>query len=199
MSGITVKAKGLDVLLKNIDKLGVKATNDVQGEIDTFLFKVKQDAQQTVQSNSSDEGYLANHIQIKNGNLSGSVVVAADYAAFVEFGTRKFAKQYVATLPQDWQAYAAKFKGKGGGGDMYDFLLAILKWIQRKGIRAGVYNVATKRRLGNKATKEKEDLQMANAIAYKILREGSQPHPFLYPAYRDNIATFRKRIKELFK
>jgi hypothetical protein len=103
----------------------------------------------------------------------------------VEFGTGKYAAEYVPTLPTTWQDFAAKYKGQSGGGDFFSFVMAILDWIEKKGIKptTATYSIKSKRRTGNKAQKQEQDYQMAAAIAYNILHNGIHPHPFLYPAY----------------
>lgn len=105
-----------------------------------------------------DEGFLRNSITFEQGDLVVEVIVTAHYAAYLEFGTRKFAAEYVSTLPIEWQDFAAQFKGGGGGFE--DFFANIFDWVKRKGIEP----------------------KAAYPIAISILRNGVRPQPFLYPA-----------------
>jgi hypothetical protein len=117
--------------------------------------------------------------------LEKHIKVNANYAAYVEFGTGKYAAEYVPSLPTTWQDFAAKYKGQSGGGDFFSFVMAILDWIEKKGIKptTATYSIKSRRRTGNTAQKKEQDYQMAAAIAYNILHNGIHPHPFLYPAY----------------
>ena len=162
----------------------------VEDEIKRFLVNVANDAKRLA---PVDEGYLRNSIAFETNGLSGKVVVTANYAAYIEFGTKGFAQRYVSTLPADWQAYASQFRG--GGGNFNQMLLHLMEWIKRKGIKAGSYNVTTRRRIGNKATKQKEDKQLAYAIAISILRKGIKAHPFLYQAFEKNKKELMIRLK----
>jgi hypothetical protein len=104
------------------------------------------------------------------------VGAATIYAAFLEFGTRKYAAQYVASLPADWKSYAATFKGSSGGS--FDELLkAIMGWVKRKGI----------------------DSDAAYPIALKIIREGIKPKPFLYPAINANLKQLQDDLNNVIK
>lgn len=150
-----------------------------------------------------DEGFLRNSITFDKFPLAVEIIVAADYAAFVEFGTRRFAAAYVASLPATWQQYAASFKGRGGG-DFKDFLLRITEWVHRKGLGsgfvgkiglAGSYSTKTRKRIGGKSAQANEDRQVAYIIALSILRNGIRPHPFLYPSITANTIKLQANLK----
>lgn len=51
---------------------------------------------------------------------------------------------------------------------------AIALWVKQRGL-AGVFSVKTRKRLGSKAKKRKEDLSAAWAIAIHIMRHGTKP------------------------
>jgi len=130
--------------------------------------------------------------------MSLSITVAANYAAYMEFGTRKFAAAYVSTLPQDWKAYAATFKGSGGG-TFDEFIMRLMAWVKRKGI-GETFDIKTRRRVRqgkqSAATTREAD---AYAIALHILRHGIRPHPFLYPAVKAHTPGLIKDIQNIFK
>lgn len=163
---ITLKIKGLDAAVKQANKLAKTARVETQAALDTFGFSVEGTAKQLAPAN---EGRLRNAISAKRGNLSASVVAAVIYAAYMEFGTRKHAAQYVATLPQEWQQFAAQFKGDGTGS-FADMIKSLMVWVKQRGL----------------------DDDAAYPIALKILQEGVRARPFLYPAVNANL----KQLKE---
>lgn len=164
---------GLDAAIKRSEHLAATLKRDVQDELNAFAFEVEGTAKQLA---PADEGRLRNAISAVpgNGNLEASIVATVGYAAFMEFGTRKFAAAYVATLPPDWQSYAATFKGQSSG-NFDSFLLAIIGWVKRKGIE-------------NKA---------AYPIALSILRNGIRERPFLYPAVNQHKPELTNRLKNI--
>ncbi len=145
-------------------------------ELNRFAINTVNDAKRLT---PVDEGFLRNAISFNpasEGKLLTEVVVAANYAAYIEWGTKQFSAAYIATLPSDWQAYAATFKGKSGGS-YADFILRITDWVKRKGIATG-----------------KDINQAAYLIAKKILRDGIPAKPFLYPSVIKNFAELKKRL-----
>ena len=203
---IKIDISGFDKALADVNSLATKAKEDVKIALVDFGNNVATDAKRSrsygaaIGSNSgapADEGKLRNSINsvYNASNMTVTITAASDYAAYMEFGTRKFAAQYVATLPQDWKTYAATFKGKGGGN--FDaFLKAIMEWVRRKGIGG----LQTKS--GN-VSKSKDSLAAQKSAAYliamKILREGVRPQPFLRPAVVAHTPKLISDIKKIFK
>lgn len=167
MITININSKGLEAKLEKAKKeLAVTMSN----ELTRFSVLTERDAKNLA---PVDEGFLRRSIQSVPSTpqtLKTSVVVAANYAAYIEFGTKSFAAAYVATLPANWQQYAATFKG--GGGSYSDFILRLMGWMKRKGI----------------------DENAAYLIARKILRTGIRPQPFLFPAVQKNVIELKKRL-----
>lgn len=175
---ISLKASGIDAILARFNTLANQAQNDVQLELNSFADDVVRDAQLLVKANSSDEGNLLRNIRPEFGN--GTVTISANtkYAAYIEFGTRKFAAEYVSSLPTDWQTFANTFKGPmSGGGNFKEMLLNITDWCKRKGI----------------------DEKLAYPIARKILIQGIRPRPFMYPSVNRNLPLLIANIKDIFK
>jgi len=195
---INLKASGIEALLAKFNTLANQAQNDVQFELNTFADDVARDAKLLVKANSSDEGNLLRNINPEYGNGSVTITANTKYAAYIEFGTRKFAAEYVSSLPTDWQAYASTFKGKSNSGDYYDFLNAILDWVDHKGITAR-YSVKTKKKLKNNKGDDERLLAAATAIAFSILRNGIRPKPFMYPSINKNLPVLIQNIKDIFK
>jgi len=186
---LTIKVNNLDVAIKSIKDASTKIQQDIENELSAFGLATVNSAKRYA---PVDEGPLRNSISFKKEKMKVTITVGVNYAAYVEFGTRRFAAQQVSKLPQDWQTYAAQFKGKGGG-NMDEFIQRIMAWVQRKGIGA----VKT-RSGGNSGSKDSLDAmqQAAYAIALNILQNGIRAHPFLYPAYTDNTPALIENIKK---
>lgn len=155
MGGSFIKIEGLDKALAKFDVK--KYEQQIQQCFDKFGLRVELQAKQNV---PVDEGRLKNSIFQEPSRLSSTVGASVNYAAFVEFGTRSFAAEYVSSLPSDWQVYAAQARG-AGFGSFTEFVSRLMGWCKRHGI-------------SDKA---------AYPIALKILRNGSPAQPFLYPAF----------------
>lgn len=171
-----LQVKGIDALIRKMDKLAADVQKDVQAELNDWADTTAQNAKSLVSANSSDEGMLLRSINPNYGNGSASVTASAKYAAYIEFGTRKYAAGYVSSLPADWQTYAATFKGKTGG-TFNEFLLSIMGWISRKGI----------------------DKKAAYPIARKIMIDGIRPKPFLYPSVQKTLPILKQNLRAIFK
>lgn len=187
-----IKVQGLDATTSKIKGKVKSIETQVQNKLTEFALHTVADASRNV---PVDEGHLKNSIKPEISKLKVSVVVAANYAAYVEFGTKGFAAQYVSSLPSEWQAFAAQFKGGGGGGSIEEFILRIMDWVKRKGI-AGTYSVKTQKR--TKASgkgQDFEDAEVAYPIALSILRKGIRAHPFLYPAFEKNRIELIREMK----
>jgi len=184
--GVTIT--GDKQLLKEFERINKAANKEMNAELKAFGLLVEGEAKALA---PGDEGFLRNRIKSVPGNLEVEVIVNADYAAYMEFGTKRKAASYVSGLPSDWQQVAASFKGKGKG-DYFDFLNNILDWVKRKKI-AQITNSYT----GRKSTKKNDLLYAANMIAMAILRNGVTPHPFLYPAYQNNVKQFQERLDKI--
>ena len=170
MAGSFIKIEGLEKTLERFDVK--KYEPQIQQSFNNFGIRVELGAKQAV---PVDEGKLKGSIFQQPGKLSSTVGASANYASFQEFGTRKFAAAYIATLPADWQKFAAQYKG-GGNGTFDDFLLSLVGWCKRHGISE----------------------KAAYPIAIKILREGMKPQPYLYPAFnqaKDKLLEDLKNIK----
>jgi len=173
---ITVKAEGIEAVMAKFKSYSVEAQADIQAAINDWADRTARDAKQLVSANSSNEGMLLNSIHPDYGTGSASVVASAKYAAYIEFGTRKYAANYVGSLPGDWASYANTFKGRTGGS-FKDMLLNIMQWCKSKGI----------------------DRKAAYPIAISILRNGIRPRPFLYPSVNKNLPLLMQDIKAIFK
>jgi hypothetical protein len=173
---IKIEAKGFDGLKKKFDTLSKEGKAQVQSALNDWADRTASDAKSLVSSNSSDEGALLRSISPVYGQGNAAVVSTSKYAAYIEFGTRKFATAYVSSLPQNWAAYAATFKGPAGG-TFKEFVKSLMAWGERTG---------------------KLDPKYAYVAALKILRDGIKQRPFLYPSVIKNTPQLIKDIKEIY-
>lgn len=152
----------------------------IEKEMDAFGQGTVNDAKRLA---PVDEGKLRNSITyqkiIRRALIEVEIIVATDYAAYIEFGTRGFAAKYVARLPKEWKEFAAKFRGPGGGS-FDEFVMRLTRWVRIKGIARG-----------------KDIDQAAYRIALSILRKGIKEHPFVKPAVEHNRIELLKRLKAL--
>ena len=190
-----IELLGIDKVVAAVKKDAVNVARIKGQELKAFGESVTLAAKQKLSSNrTTDVGRLANSIsyQITDGRLE--IIAQTLYAAYIEFGTGKYAAQYVATLPPDWASFAAKFKGKTGRGTFADLVENLVKWVHRKGI-AGSINETTGRRSKSK-TQEAEDYSAAYIIALAIIKNGIKAQPFLYPSYKENLPIFMANLKK---
>lgn len=173
---ITLEMKGLNAVLAEFKNYPEKVQNMANAELKAWADDVARDAKANLQGKTSNTGALARSIAPIYGNGSAAVAVNSNYAAYVEFGTRKFASQYVGSLPDEWQKMASGAKG-GGGGNFDQFSASMLQWVKDRGI----------------------DQKALFPIMRKILRDGVRPQPFLYPAVNKNTPLLIQRLKNLLK
>lgn len=199
MSGFKINIKGFEEVKNNLKNLDKRVMAEVQKELYAFGLQTVSDAKQRAPVN---EGHLRNSISFVKRPMAVDIVVAADYAAYVEFGTRKFAAAHVASLPQDWQKFAAKFKG-GGRGSFDDFVIRLVEWVKKKGLHAttGITNAHGERQYiktrKSKSQKDEDADKVAYAIALSIMKNGIRPHPFLFPAVELNKIKLIERLKTM--
>ncbi len=204
---------GLDATIKKVEGLARNTRQRADNALLKFGNDVARDAKINLQRGSdgratSNTGKLAGSINVDKVENGVSITVATKYAAFVEFGTRKFAAQYVATLPKDWQDLAARFKD-GSGGTFDEMVLAIFQWVKDRKIkpnpeqfeqgdtfRAGKL---VRRKKKKRINLEAQQQQLAYVIALKILRDGVRPQPYLRPAVLKNIPELKKAFKNIFR
>ena len=173
---IKLEVKGLDVLIKKYQNVSDSLLKDVQSELNAWADDVATDAKLQLSRGTTNVGNLTRNISPDYGNMSASVVSAAFYSSYIEFGTRKFAANYVGGLPKEWRKIAEMSKG-GTGGTFIQMVVSIRQWLKDRGL----------------------DEKMAYPVALKILRNGIRPQPFLYPAVNKNNPELIKNLKNLFK
>lgn len=188
---LSIKLNGLDNLIATVEKTAKRAESETKVALTKFAKNTETEAKSLAPAN---EGRLRNSINGTVDGFTAKITVTADYAAYLEFGTRKFAARYVATLPQDWQSYAATFRGKGGG-TFDQFIQDIMQWVRQKGI--GGLKTKSGRTSESKSSLDAMQ-QAAYAIALNILQNGIRPQPFVYPAVTKNTPVLEADIKKVF-
>jgi len=190
---ITIKLKGFDKAVKDVEKLANDANKKAKIALVDFGTKVETQAKRDA---PADEGKLRSSINstFNANNFTVKITVATDYAAYQEFGTRKFAAAYVGTLPQEWRTYAATFKGKTGGS-MDEFIQSIMAWVSRKGIGADMTKSGN---VSSSASSLDKQQQAAYWIAINILQNGIKPKKFLYEAVKDNLPKLQSDFNKIF-
>lgn len=177
--------------LKNIPKV---AKNELFAEFGDFARLTEVQAKQLAPTDTGDmKGKIKGQAFIKGDLVVAEISVNSDYAAYVEFGTRKFAAQYVSSLPNDWQTFAAQYKGKAGG-TIEELLFNIVQWVKSKGFAA----YTTK---GGNKSKSKNSQQAEESAAYIIARNilinGIKAQPYLYPAVMDQQKVLMDNLQKL--
>ena len=147
------------------------ASSEVVAEVDAELQAGAKDVERdAAKAVPVDVGFLKNAISSKRvDDLSYEVVAQESYAPYVEFGTRSKVK-----IPEGLEAYAAKFRGKS---DKKGAWLAISAWCKRKGIEKSKWY----------------------SIYKKIMTEGVNPQPFMFPALQKNLPKIVGRIEKVLK
>lgn len=186
---------GLNETINRLKKEGINIRSEVGAEVAATARDVERDASQMA---PKFMGKLSGSISPKFVNkLNWEVVAQSQYAAFMEFGTKKKVK-----IPAGFEGYASQFRGQTGG-KFEDLLLNIGIWIKRKGIAGTqIRQVKSGKRKGQykrarRSEQEAAELSLAWVIASSIARNGVNPQPFMFPALMKNKGVFVERIKKV--
>lgn len=195
MADVTINISGLQSTKLSVAGIKEDVTKILTDEFNKYGTDVVTAAKRRA---PNYEGRLVNAIGFKEKDLEVEITVGVNYAAYVEFGTKKFAAKYVATLPAEWQVFAAQYKGKGSGGSFEEFVMRLTIWVQKRGIGA-TYNIKTRRRdrVGKQSAQTTAEAD-AYGIALYIIRNGIRPHPFLVPSVEENKVILIANLKNLF-
>lgn len=145
----TVQLKGFKELQDRINK----AAKELPGEVDAELFlAVERMRDGAVNDAPADQGLLREGIQnVKNGELSHSLVSNAIYSAYQEFGTGS-----KVSIPAGLEEIAVQ--AKGGHISSLSAKDAIYAWAKRNGIEQRLWW----------------------PIFISIMVKGITPHPFFF-------------------
>jgi len=163
------------VMLSVNHQLLVKRKNINESLVD-YVFKVEKTAKANLISNDSqDQGKLSgsfrtvNKLNMRKGGFI-KLFVNESYAPFVEFGTKgKW------SAPSQLGSYPSKFKGtKGESGSVTKRLT---KYLESKG----------------------KDASEIGGLITNMLKNGTKPNPFFFPAVFSNTLTLRNGLRKALK
>ena len=168
---ITVKVKGARNIERLIRRLGEEGEAELDAETFATAEEIATDAKKLAPVN---DGLLQQSIGVAKGIdtrnvIAYSVGASAPYAGYVEFGTGSKVE-----VPKEFNDLAQQWKGRKGGS-FKEGLESIKDWVRKKGLPE----------------------ESAYPIFVKILREGSEPQPFLYPAFVLNKQEYIQNIKNV--
>lgn len=187
-----VTLTGLDKILNIFHQLPKRVQKAMLNEFQESANEIKVGAQRDA---PKDEGRVSKSISIKKmkGDEFGfEVVVQSNYAAYLEFGTKKHYR------PQPGlEDVAAQFKGPTGDTES-DPLKAITAWVKRKGLAAN-FSVKTRARTRRNKNEAKLEKQIAFLIYRKIMRDGIKAQPFLFKQVEPAETRLKKRLADIIQ
>lgn len=113
MAKLKITARGVDLAIAKLNKnAGLYIS-----KIDTIINDNVRQAEQAAKSKlPAQYGELKASISSNRiEELKYQLRADKDYAAYVEFGTGKWAREYVATLEPEWELLASRFKTMNPG------------------------------------------------------------------------------------
>jgi len=141
-------------LKKMPDILKSEVSGEVKSAAEEWAKLAKDTLSLPYPNGAYDTGFLAGGIKTKHGtdkDMFSEVTSLMAYSAYMEWGTKDRVK-----VPPDLAAYAAQFKGVGGGKGLTKEL--IYAWAARKGIAKEFWW----------------------PIFISIVKKGVKPHPFFF-------------------
>lgn len=182
-AGYNIQIRGLDQVIRKLNSYPNRLAVQIKGELKTAAEEVatlsRKDAPYGI------GGKLRQSIVVTDtGKLSNTVSVNADYAAFMEWGTKG-----KTVVPGEISAYAAQFKGAKAGSGAVTLQAAIEAWVKRKGIGG-------KTTKSGKVSRSKSSLAAMKSAAFLIARSiyknGVTPHPFFFK----NVFIVRDKLEQ---
>ena len=162
----SIQFKGFDEYSKNVQNAATSLPILADLEASATAIDIERLAKQAAPVNLGNLRATINHEKISAGVYA--IRVSADYAAYIEFGTKSRVQ-----IPSGLEQYAAQFKGPGTGkGKAKDMIYA---WCKSKGIPEEAWLW----------------------IYISIMVKGIKAQPFLFPAVRSQEKVFIDRIKKL--
>lgn len=206
--GFTFEIKGMEAVQRAIKQTPTEAKKAIRGVLSHYVTMINGEQVRNAQR-FTDRGQLIKGIgwdEVSNlDELNFTLFSQAPHSAYLEFGTgKKF--QAIA------EVNASAYQGAGGStGKMFDKILA---WVKRKGIAGsyatgivkrgkksgGFYSIdPTKkkgRRVGGKATRDKEDRRAAWAIMRSLLVNGIKPQPFFFTPFLSKREQIKSAVEQ---
>lgn len=153
--------------LKEVEKLlGKQGQQRLLREISEEMeVKAQEVRTKAVMKAPTDTGLLRAGIEVEGKDLRWVIYTVAEYAGYVEFGTKSKVR-----VPPEMKEEADKFRG--GTGTYAEFRKAIADWMRRKGIPE----------------------EALFPIMAKIMGQGIEPHPFMWPSFQEGTKNIEKDI-----
>lgn len=188
-TGFSFKVQGLDRLISVFNKLPKQVQAELSHELEVTANEIRDGAKKDA---PVDESRVRSSISSKKtGSLEFETVAQTFYAGYLEFGTKGNTR-----VPAGLEDVANSLKGASGGSG--NPIEALQGWVKRKGI-SGRFSTTSRRRLGNKTTKEAEDKAVAFLIWQKIKKHGIKPHPFFFKQLPAAELRLRQRVAAIIK
>ena len=181
----TIQLSGLQSTINRLKQTADDIAHEVDVEIGGRMGDMEKMAKRLA---PKDNGDLARSISPNRISLmEWELVAQSDYAAYLEFGTKGYAK-----VPGELQAYAAKFRGKKGKGTFEQLVDKLTIWVKRKGIAATQIKYTKDGKVKKAGTLSQGiyERQLARFIAMVIMKKGIKPQPFFFPS----VYTYRPQI-----
>lgn len=161
-----------------------EAAEEVEMEVRVSAFAIEAEAKRNIQQNGSkDQGLLSSSgtTLTEPDGQTFTVWFQAYYAPFVEFGTGGR-----VSIPAEWKELAAQYQTGYSRGSFDDFVINIVDWMKRKGI------------VPDSGTDVDDYDNAAFYIALKILHNGLEPRPFLFPAFDKVRRELIGRVQQIY-
>lgn len=182
MSFVKFDIKGINKAVRSLNDKKDVAKKQIAMEVADTANRIANGA---IRDAPNNMGLLRSEIMsLKVNDLTYDVVSMAEYSPYVEWGTRSKVdvpiEEYMSEGAKEEEGaelrlYAMQFKGKGGkSGDAKE---AIYHWCKRRGIPEEFWSL----------------------IFFRLMTEGSEPHPFFFKQIKPNKKQLLANLKNLFK
>ena len=176
---LSIPSKEMADMQKAISRLSAEKRKQIAFVMEDVAINAAADAKDKAPVNVGQlRRNITNEVLIKHGGreVTGRISSNANYSSAVEFGRSP------GTLPP-----------VGDGSKE-----GILYWVRRKGI-ARSWSIKTRRITKATNAQKQAEVSMAWAIAKKIERFGTQPQPFMRPAYEHWNKIFETKLKQILR
>lgn len=171
---MTLKLMGVEKVIAAIKDVNSELNAKIDAEIDAQAQTIATKAKRKAPANFSE---LRNSIGTeKVSNLKYTVFANAYHAPYIEFGTVK-----KVSVPPELTEVAAAVKGRASRGNFESMVEAIYVW-------------GTKKKIIKKGEKDH-----AVNIARKIMINGIEPQPFLWPSFLEVRPKLISRLQTILK
>jgi len=114
--GFTISFEGLEQTIKELKTTVADIEEKVDFAIGVNVEAMATEAKNRVASLSVDTGRLINSISAdKKAKYQYELIAGVYYAPYIEFGTGKYAEEYVKGIDSEWEKLAFQFFRTGNG------------------------------------------------------------------------------------